>query len=172
MHYNYGTNPPTTNNNAKACFICSNIICTIICNLLALLIIDSIAIAIGVSDNNLQCFENARLLSLSNYLIINASVNIVTAIIIMISILIIAWQIDNNNSDAIFGSVPLMIIVIIWYIFSIIMFGIGIAELDSQYVSCEMESHAIAVMTVIVVVIKGFVLFGICGFKCCYITYK
>lgn len=154
--------------NIDALIWCGSTLCGLICSFIILIALDISALTIGLIYRDLSCFEQSLgIISLANYLILVSLVDIILIIFISFFLMCLGKSMVNHNDKTLLLSIPVIIFLLIWWVFTICMIGIGISELSKQYQLCSREMNAVGVMTIIIIIKKMLSLGCGCSIKCC-----
>lgn len=115
-----------------------------------LIVFNSFAIHIALESSNATCYQNATITTLSNYVLLNSSINIAISIAFIVGlVLTIMIEIDFEIVLAVLMLTPFMVFL---GLFLIVMTMIGAVEIIFSFQSCENEVYPICLMSVFVMI--------------------
>lgn len=121
---------------------------------------NGIAIKIANDNTNATCFQQAKIMSLSNYVLISASVSIVLDIISFIAIIVCISAFNLNDLFFLLTLGPVIILIILYSIYALAMAIIGTIELANSYPLCNNEINLLCIITIISVIFR---FLGLCS---------
>lgn len=132
---------------------------------------NGIAITYANDYSNSTCYQSATLITMSNYVLASASCSIAIFtifVIIIIGVMIVSGS-NVNPVSLLLSFSPVLIIFVLYSMFSLGMAIVGAIELTYSYPSCSVNSLPICIFTIIMTILHFGGIMSCCC-SCCKCT--
>jgi len=133
----------------KACFIIFVLIYATIC-----FTFDAFAITYANEYANATCYQHAKIMTLSNYVLLSSACSIAIVSILVIGLCTFIMCFSSENLKSLLSLGPVVLALIVYSLFSVVMAIIGAIELSTSYPVCNEEAYIVSVFTIVIVVLR------------------
>jgi len=118
-----------------------------------LLIFNSVSIHIALDNANATCYQYSKVMTMSNYVLLNSSVGVVTNSIMIIAV-IVALVVGFQMKAFVIGVITLVPLLLIMGLFSLVMAILGTIILAYNFPLCNNEIHTVCALVIVIVILS------------------